>query len=212
MILSIYLLKVIFSVMQEVYYKILGISRESTAEEIKIAFRGLAKKYHPDSNGGNENFTEIMQDINESYSILNNRTKREKYNKDYDFTFGKFQYKKDEPKKEKPKQEQPKQKTQEHRDLNIYFWNGTNTKKYQNYLDASFEKFKQNVLKSLQKDEFEKTEQFELRRKVVESELFNEFLGVQNVDMVYDADKEIKWQKDVLEKIENSEPTLFESL
>jgi len=168
------------------YYKILEVDRNSSKEDIKIAFRKLAKQYHPDSNIGNSNFTEIMQDINEAYSILNDETKRAKYNRDYDFTFGKFQYKREEPKREKAKQktEQPKQ---EQRNLDQYIWDGSNPNKYKNY-SGSFEKFKNRVISDLKKDEFETTAEFNLRKKIVESELLNNFLGSQKVEMIYDAD------------------------
>ncbi len=69
------------------YYKILEVSRFATADEIKISYRNLAKKYHPDSNGGINNFTEIMQDINEAYNTLKNEEKRNNFNLIYDVHF-----------------------------------------------------------------------------------------------------------------------------
>jgi len=179
------------------YYKILEVDRNSSKDDIKLAFRKLARQYHPDSNIGNNNFTEIMQDINDAYSILRDETKRAKYNRDYDFTFGKSQYKSEEPKKEKPKEEpkreKAKQKTEqpkkEQRNLDQYIWDGSNPNKYDNY-SGSFEKFKNMVIYDLEKGEFEKTEIFNLRKKIVESELLNDYLGSQKVEMVYDADSE----------------------
>ena len=170
------------------YYKILEVDRNSSKDDIKLAFRKLAKQYHPDSNIGNNNFTEIMQDINDAYSILRDETKRAKYNRDYDSTFGKSQYKREEPKREKAKQktEQPKQ---EQRNLDQYIWDGTNPQKYQIF-ENSFEKFKNRVISDLKKGEFEKTSAFQNRKNIVEYELLNDYLGSQKVEMVYDADSE----------------------
>jgi len=58
------------------YYKILGVSKSATAEEIKKAFRELAHKYHPDKNGGN---ADQFKEINEAYQVLGNPEKRQQY-------------------------------------------------------------------------------------------------------------------------------------
>ena len=53
------------------YYKILDLeTNKVTAEEIKVAYREQAKKYHPDVNVGNKNAEERFKDINEAYRIL----------------------------------------------------------------------------------------------------------------------------------------------
>ncbi|MCE7898299.1 hypothetical protein DYH11_03750 [Candidatus Microgenomates bacterium CPR3] len=57
-------------------YKILGVSRSSTTEEIKKAYRELAKGLHPDKEGGDE---ERMKDINEAYRVLGNEERRSQY-------------------------------------------------------------------------------------------------------------------------------------
>ena len=57
------------------YYKILGVGRTATKDEIKTAFRKLAHKYHPDKGGDEKKFKEI----NEAYSILSNEGKRAEY-------------------------------------------------------------------------------------------------------------------------------------
>ncbi len=58
------------------YYDVLGVSRNSSADEIKKAYRKLAHQYHPDKAGGNE---EKFKEINEAYSILSDSKKRAQY-------------------------------------------------------------------------------------------------------------------------------------
>jgi molecular chaperone DnaJ len=58
------------------YYKILGVSKSATAEEIKKAFRELAHKYHPDKNGGN---ADQFKEINEAYQVFGNPEERQQY-------------------------------------------------------------------------------------------------------------------------------------
>ena len=57
------------------YYEILGVNRRSSKEEIKLSFRQLAKKYHPDTNKTKE-AEEMFKDINEAYDTLTNIEKR----------------------------------------------------------------------------------------------------------------------------------------
>lgn len=61
------------------YYKILGVSKDADDEVIKKAFRKLAKKYHPDTNGGNAEAAQKFQEINEAYSVLGEEKKRKAY-------------------------------------------------------------------------------------------------------------------------------------
>lgn len=67
--------------MQQVrnYYEILGVSRNAPADEIKSAYRTLARRYHPDRNPGNKAAEEKFKDINEAYEILSDRTRRLQY-------------------------------------------------------------------------------------------------------------------------------------
>ncbi len=61
------------------YYKILGVSRNATQEEIKKAYRRLALKYHPDRNKGNKEAEEKFKEINEAYAVLSDPAKRRQY-------------------------------------------------------------------------------------------------------------------------------------
>jgi molecular chaperone DnaJ len=51
-------------------YKVLGVSRDASKEEISKAYKKLAKKYHPDLNPGDKNAEEKMREINEAYDLL----------------------------------------------------------------------------------------------------------------------------------------------
>lgn len=61
------------------YYKILGIDKKATPDEVKKAFRGLAVKYHPDKNQGNKEAEEKFKQANEANEVLSNPEKRKKY-------------------------------------------------------------------------------------------------------------------------------------
>lgn len=72
------------------YYKILGLdSNKVSADEIRIAYREMAKKYHPDMNVGNSSSEEIFKDINEAYKTLSNPKLRRKYDFNWNRYYGK---------------------------------------------------------------------------------------------------------------------------
>lgn len=61
------------------WYQVLGISRQATEEEMKSAYRKLAKKYHPDAHPGNQECEQKFREISEAYSILSDTDKRKEY-------------------------------------------------------------------------------------------------------------------------------------
>ncbi len=69
--------------MTEDYYKILGVSRKASPEEIKKAYRKLAHKHHPDKGGDEKEFKKI----NEAYQVLSDKKKRAQYDR-FGKTFG----------------------------------------------------------------------------------------------------------------------------
>ncbi|MDY6970660.1 MAG: J domain-containing protein [Spirochaetota bacterium] len=71
-------------------YKTLGLTKSATEDEIKKAYRDLAKKYHPDLNPGNKETEEKFKEINDAYSMIGTKEAREKFDKGefYDEQFG----------------------------------------------------------------------------------------------------------------------------
>lgn len=61
------------------YYKVLGVGKDATKDDIKKAYRNLAKKYHPDKRNGDPSSEEKFKEINEAYSVLSDGTKRRNY-------------------------------------------------------------------------------------------------------------------------------------
>jgi len=65
--------------MAEDYYKILGLEKTASSEEIKKAYRKLALKYHPDKNPDNKEAEEQFKKISEAYAVLSDAEKRKQY-------------------------------------------------------------------------------------------------------------------------------------
>lgn len=63
------------------YYEILGVDKKASQDEIKKAFRKLARKYHPDLNPGDKNSEQKFKELNEAYTVLGDEKKRAEYDK-----------------------------------------------------------------------------------------------------------------------------------
>jgi curved DNA-binding protein len=61
------------------YYKTLGVNKNATADEIKAAYRKLARKHHPDLNPNDKEANKKFQQINEANEVLGDPDKRKKY-------------------------------------------------------------------------------------------------------------------------------------
>ena len=88
------------------YYEVLGVDKKASADEIKKAYRKLAKKYHPDLHPDDESAHKKFTEINEAYEVLSDPEKRKKYDtfgananfsggqnfgpRDFGFDFGNF--------------------------------------------------------------------------------------------------------------------------
>ncbi len=63
------------------YYEILGIDKDATDEDIKKAYRSMAKKYHPDLHPGDKEAEQKFKEINEAYEVLSNPDKKAQYDR-----------------------------------------------------------------------------------------------------------------------------------
>ena len=61
------------------YYDTLGVSKSASQDEIKSAYRKLAKLYHPDLHPNDQDCAQKFKEINEAYEVLSDQTKRSNY-------------------------------------------------------------------------------------------------------------------------------------
>ena len=61
------------------YYEVLGLSKGASDEELKKAYRKLAKQYHPDVNPGDKDAEAKFKEINEAYGVLSDKEKKARY-------------------------------------------------------------------------------------------------------------------------------------
>jgi len=70
------------------YYEVLGVKRDASADDLKKAFRHLARKYHPDLNKGSKEAEEKFKEINEAYQVLSDPQKKAQYDQGGNVEFG----------------------------------------------------------------------------------------------------------------------------
>lgn len=63
------------------YYEVLGVGRTASEDEIKKAYRQLARQYHPDRNPGDKTAEQRFKEVQEAYDVLHDKTKREQYDR-----------------------------------------------------------------------------------------------------------------------------------
>ena len=63
------------------YYKTLGVGKNADKDEIKKAYRKLARQFHPDMNPDDKSAEEKFKEVNEAYEVLSDPEKREKYDR-----------------------------------------------------------------------------------------------------------------------------------
>ena len=65
--------------LDEDYYKVLGVSKDATAKDLKTKYRELSRKFHPDTNQGDSDAEERFKEISAAYDVIGNEAKRKEY-------------------------------------------------------------------------------------------------------------------------------------
>ncbi len=68
------------------YYIVLGVKNTASFEEIKAAYRALAKKYHPDKNADNKAAEDFFKEVQQAYAVLSNPEKRKKFDLKFNYS------------------------------------------------------------------------------------------------------------------------------
>src|SRR5688500_1466184 len=120
--------------MEFTYYEILGVNKHASEEEIKAAYKALAKKYHPDKHDGNPVFEEHFKKVNTAYQTLSNALKRQRYDL-------KLYYQSHKPSSSPVKSQHPKQRYRPMNKKPTPPPNKTQTRKYAIYFASGFAVF-----------------------------------------------------------------------
>src|SRR5262245_503013 len=63
------------------YYEVLGVARDASEEDVKKAYRKLARQHHPDRNPGDKAAEARFKEVQEAYDVLGDKTKRSQYDR-----------------------------------------------------------------------------------------------------------------------------------
>lgn len=141
------------------YYKILGISKDATQEDIKKAYRKLARKYHPDLNKENPNAQEKFQEINEANEVLSNPEKRKRYDE-----YGENWKYAEELEKQKKRQTKEQSGTRE----GTFWYSDDNTSGFSDFFEELFGNRYRNYNRAMRGKDYESELHLTLRQAAEE--------------------------------------------
>ena len=141
------------------YYKILGISKDATQEDIKKAYRKLARKYHPDLNKDNPNAQEKFQEINEANEVLSNPEKRKRYDE-----YGENWKYAEELEKQKKRQAKEQSGTRE----GMFWYSDDNTSGFSDFFEELFGNRYRNYNRAMRGKDYESELHLTLRQAAEE--------------------------------------------
>lgn len=141
------------------YYKILGISKDATQEDIKKAYRKLARKYHPDLNKNNPNAQEKFQEINEANEVLSNPEKRKRYDE-----YGENWKYAEELEKQKKRQTKAQSGTRE----GTFWYSDDNTSGFSDFFEELFGNRYRNYNRAMRGKDYESELHLTLRQAAEE--------------------------------------------